>query len=302
MGIIITSSLSAFYARLFLVLACTTTTTILLRSDNNGALLTTAFRSSSNNFRHRSSASFLSLSSSSDDNGGLSELDLLQRSLYRKEFDNLGHKSTWLESMKELPFECTGCGNCCKTTGNVYMSPEEVSSAASYKNMTTSEFIDSYAGYTLETTSTSKAVSAGDGESPWILLQNQETKDGQGATACVFLDRESNQCGIYSVRPIQCSTYPFWSKILESEHNWNDEVRRKDNEDADEASASHNNLPTWTPEGGGCEGMKILDDVDTKMEESEGVPVDRALQQLSLYKRADRRLPREYNKIPLLND
>jgi Fe-S-cluster containining protein len=258
--------------------------------------------------------------------GELSELELLQRSLYQKEFDNLRHKSTWLDSMKQLPFDCTGCGNCCKTTGNVYMSPEEVSSAASYKNMTTSEFIDLYADYRLETTSAStiasKALAAGGGEVPWILLQNREPpakkkhdhvegQQQQQPAACVFLDRETNQCGIYSVRPIQCSTYPFWSNILESEQNWNDEVRRKDgnNEKATTVSSDQQHLPAWTPDGGGCEGMKKLHAIDIKVDndvdveatadESEGVPVNRALQQLSLYKRADRRLPRSYNKIRL---
>jgi hypothetical protein len=235
----------------------------------------------------------------------LSELELLQRSLYQKEFDNLKHKSTWLDALKMLPFDCTGCGNCCKTTGNVYMSPEEVSSAASYKNMTTSEFIDLYADCTLETTSASKAISAGDGEVPWILLQNREPKNAEGPAACVFLDRETNQCGIYSVRPIQCSTYPFWTNILESEQNWNAEVRRQDGVDANNSERNYPNLPAWTPGGGGCEGMKILEginNVEDTAAKSEGVPVDTALQQLSLYKRADRRLPRSYNKIRIRKD
>lgn len=103
------------------------------------------------------------------------------------------------------------------------------------------------------------------------------------------------------MRPIQCSTYPFWSNILESEQNWNDEVRRKDSVDGEDEP--HNaDLPAWTPEGGGCEGMKILNDLETEGDDSAGVPVDTALEQLSLYKRADRRLPRSYNKISLRSD
>lgn len=282
-------------------IAYITTITIFL-SFNNWAMAS-AFRSFPNNFRNLSSDSFLVLLSSTSSDGGFSELELLQRSLYQKEFDNLRHKSTWLDSMKQLPFDCTGCGNCCKTTGNVYMSPQEVSSAAYYTNMTTSKFIDMYADYELETTGSSKAIAAGDGDVPWILLQNRAPRHTEGVAACVFLDRETNQCGIYSARPIQCSTYPFWSNILESEQNWNDEVRRKDNVDAG-TERIHANLPVWTPDGGGCEGMKMLDgiDVEAAAAESEGVPVDKALQQLSLYKRADRRLPRTYNKVRLQND
>lgn len=311
---------STLFTRLRFLLEYSTVAIIIFLSFDNGMVtVTSAFQSSQDSLRLRhwsSPDSFFmtSLSSScSSDTGGLSELELLQRSLYQKEFDNLRHKSTWLDSMKQLPFDCTGCGNCCKTTGNVYMSPEEVSSAASYKNMTTSEFIDLFADYRIETTSTStsssKALAAGGGEVPWILLQNREppknNTEGQPA-ACVFLDRDTNQCGIYSVRPIQCSTYPFWSNVLESEQNWNDEVRRKDGNERTTRSDQH--LPTWTPDGGGCEGMKIIDeihidiDVEAAADESEGVPVNRVLQQLSLYKRADRRLPRSYNKIRLQND
>ncbi len=27
---------------------------------------------------------------------------------------------------------------------------------------------------------------------------------------CIFYDRESNGCGIYDARPLQCKTFPFW--------------------------------------------------------------------------------------------
>ena len=163
-----------------------------------------AFQSSQSRLPHRSLHS-LRMSSEVE----LSELELLQRSLYQKEFDNLRHRSTWLDSMKQLPFDCTGCGNCCKTTGNVYMSPEEVIAAAAFKNMTTENFIDTYADYKLETAQSQAAgaVAAGGGDVPWVLLQNRAPENDEGPAACVFLDRETNQCGIYSVRPIQCSQH-----------------------------------------------------------------------------------------------
>lgn len=291
---------STMFIFLHFLSACVTVTAILVLSFND-RVMTNAFLSSTDNLRHWSlDQPLMSLPSTLSD-GGLSELELLQQSLYQKEFVNLRHKSTWLDSMKQLPFDCTGCGNCCKTTGNVYMSPEEVLSAASYKNITASKFVDSYAGYKLETTSASKTIEAGDRKVPWILLQNRKAKNSEeGHAACVFLDHETNQCGIYSVRPIQCSTYPFWSNILESEQNWNDEVRRKDISDSDNED-NHSDLSVWTPDGGGCEGMKIVDgiEVETAATESEGIPVDRALEQLSLYERTDRRLPRSYNKIRL---
>ncbi len=282
--------------RLRLLIASIASAILFFSSADVGVVTTSAFQSSPR-LGYRAFDS--SLKSTEVE---LSELELLQRSLYQKEFDNLRHKSTWLDSMKQLPFDCTGCGNCCKTSGNVYMSPEEVSAAASFKNMTTCEFIENYADYKLETASdiSNSAISAGGGDVPWILLQNQKPTDGsERPPACVFLDRETNMCGIYSVRPIQCSTYPFWTNILESEQKWNEEVRAKESEDDDDDDDDvdyQQDLPAWTPDGGGCEGMKLLKSSESN---GEGVPVDEALQQLSLYKRADRRLPRTYNKISL---
>ena len=180
------------------------------------------------------------------------------------------------------------------------MSPEEVVLASSYKNMTTSEFINTYAEYQLLTSSTESAADVDAGAVPWILLRNIEAVNTEGPAACIFLDNETNECEIYSVRPIQCSTYPFWSNILESEKNWNDEVRRKHSVEADK-EGNHSNLPVWTPDNGGCEGMRIVetDDDEFIVTESNGVAVDKALQQLSLYKRAERRTPINYKKIPL---
>ena len=32
-----------------------------------------------------------------------------------------------------------------------------------------------------------------------------------GYYSCLFFDREARKCSIYSVRPMQCRTYPFWN-------------------------------------------------------------------------------------------
>jgi Fe-S-cluster containining protein len=159
------------------------------------------------------------------------------------------------------------------------MSPEELSLAADYTNMTTTDFMESYADQKMQSSSPEDDL-------PWILVANKETEKG---SACIFLDMETNHCQIYPVRPIQCSTYPFWTSILESEYHWNTEVRRMD----DDVSSS---LPAWTEEDGGCEGMKILDE-ENAFSDSEGVPLDKALDQLSLYQRTDRRLPRRLGDL-----
>ena len=203
-----------------------------------------------------------------------SEMDPLQQALYQKELESQG--SSWIDSISSLPFECTSCGKCCRTIGNVYMSPEETSAAAEYTNKTVPEFIQSYASHTIH------ATDSRDEQLPYILLDNVESEKGP---SCVFLDPETNFCQIYPVRPIQCSTYPFWSSLLENEYNWNDEARRTD----DDLSSS---LPPWTAEGGGCEGMGILSPKTTSST-TEGVPIAQALKQVTLYDKDDRRLPRD---------
>ncbi|MBR0155013.1 MAG: YkgJ family cysteine cluster protein, partial [Treponema sp.] len=37
---------------------------------------------------------------------------------------------------------------------------------------------------------------------------------------CIFWNKDSG-CTAYGARPIQCSTYPFWSWILKDRDSWN---------------------------------------------------------------------------------
>jgi Fe-S-cluster containining protein len=156
------------------------------------------------------------------------------------------------------------------------MSPEEVIAASDFMNMTSTIFIENYAVKELDGTFESKQ------NVPWIMLADKTTVIGP---ACIFLDTETNHCQIYQARPIQCSTYPFWSDIMESEYNWNIEARRAD----DDMSSA---LPTWTAEEGGCEGMKILGEENTSSG-SNGVSINIALEQLTLFEQADRLAPEE---------
>jgi Fe-S-cluster containining protein len=37
---------------------------------------------------------------------------------------------------------------------------------------------------------------------------------------CIFLDPQSRNCIVYASRPIQCRTWPFWNRNLDSRHAW----------------------------------------------------------------------------------
>jgi Fe-S-cluster containining protein len=37
---------------------------------------------------------------------------------------------------------------------------------------------------------------------------------------CVFLNAETRGCGVYSARPRQCKTWPFWESNLKTPADW----------------------------------------------------------------------------------
>ncbi len=49
-----------------------------------------------------------------------------------------------------------------------------------------------------------------------LCLQEKDNYD------CIFWD---NGCSVYAGRPVQCSTYPFWTYILDSRNAWNEEAK-----------------------------------------------------------------------------
>ncbi len=111
-----------------------------------------------------------------------------------------------------LRFSCTQCGNCCTgPPGTVWFSDEEAASMAAALGIETAEFYKTYAHKV-------------DGR--WSLTEHQ-TADGYD---CVFLDRTSAPgralCSVYSARPAQCRTWPFWPENLTSKKVW-DQVKRR---------------------------------------------------------------------------
>jgi uncharacterized protein len=178
----------------------------------------------------------------------------------------------WFQNRSSLPFDCTACGKCCKTQGQVYMTPEEHGEAAELLGISKEEFLQKYASHTL--------VDETNGES-WVRLIDQSSDTDHG---CIFLQKD-NTCQIYEARPIQCSTYPFWPNILASKAAWNAEVRRADDEE-------DSDLPVWSSEDGGCEGMLLVRDDDDDEPDENGVPIPRVYEQAYFYEHDERRFPR----------
>jgi hypothetical protein len=102
-----------------------------------------------------------------------------------------------------LAFECTQCGRCCSgpEEGYVWISPEEIEVAAEHLGIPPAEFSRLY------TRRVGRRVS----------LIEQANAD------CAFLQPNGDGtrgCRIYSVRPAQCCTWPFWPANLSGERAW----------------------------------------------------------------------------------
>ncbi len=104
---------------------------------------------------------------------------------------------------KGLRFHCTGCGQCCTgQPGYVWVTDDEVEKIASYLNLSKEECIRRY------TRSIFGRLS---------LIEDKVNFD------CIFL--KEKKCMIYSMRPKQCRTFPWWREVLASSDRWKEAAR-----------------------------------------------------------------------------
>ena len=91
------------------------------------------------------------------------------------------------------PCACSYCGGrCCYgESGYIWLNEKEINGISDFLNIELDVFISDYlrkenGKYTIKD----------------IKFQNYYS--------CLFFDRDERHCSIYSVRPNQCRTYPFW--------------------------------------------------------------------------------------------
>ncbi len=105
-----------------------------------------------------------------------------------------------------LEFECQRCRYCCSSEpGYVFLSEKDLDAAALASGLDREAFISIYC----------RLVDFG--AYYLISLKEKENYD------CIFLNESG--CSIYSGRPTQCRTYPFWSGIVDSEKAWREESK-----------------------------------------------------------------------------
>lgn len=167
----------------------------------------------------------------------------------------------------------------------MYMSPTETKNAAASLGLSIVEFKEQY----VEEEEVTVAMSLDpekipEGETGWTVLRHKQ-EDG----SCIFLNDEG-LCNIYEARPVQCSTYPFWPRIMANRNAWNSEVRLAG--DTQEGTiADTDEALYWSTEEGGCEGMHKIAADGTSKSDTVGISSADAAGRLAEYERYKRRFP-----------
>ena len=92
-----------------------------------------------------------------------------------------------------LRFTCTGCGDCCTgAPGYVWVNKAEIAAIAELMEMQVAKFEQKYV------------------RKVGVRKSLKEYANGD----CVFFDNETRKCNVYSARPRQCRTWPFWDSNL----------------------------------------------------------------------------------------
>ncbi len=105
-----------------------------------------------------------------------------------------------------LCFECNRCSDCCRISpGVVYLSQSDLTSLCQWFNLEEEVFISQFCRW----------IPYYEGKEALSLLEKKNYD-------CIFWE---NGCKAYGARPVQCSTYPFWSWILKDRSTWDSEAK-----------------------------------------------------------------------------
>lgn len=101
---------------------------------------------------------------------------------------------------KGLKFECTQCGDCCTgAPGYVWVNKREISGLAEAAGVQDIEHFEQMYVRKVGVRKSLKEFPNGD---------------------CVFFDTEARKCTVYSARPRQCKTWPFWDSNIRTPEAW----------------------------------------------------------------------------------
>lgn len=102
-----------------------------------------------------------------------------------------------------LRFGCERCSFCCgHSPGFVYLSLRDLTALRAHLGMSVSDFVNRYCRW----------ADYYYGEQV-LALREKKNYD------CILWE---NGCSCYDARPIQCSTYPFWSWMIKDKAIWDE--------------------------------------------------------------------------------
>lgn len=105
----------------------------------------------------------------------------------------------WYES--GLSFSCSRCSACCRGgPGFVFLAKDDLRRLLSRLSLDFPAFFETY------------CILVNQGTGWAISLREKKNFD------CIFWSDQG--CSVYEDRPVQCSTFPFWSSIMESRMSW----------------------------------------------------------------------------------
>jgi uncharacterized protein len=104
-----------------------------------------------------------------------------------------------------LRFACTGCGGCCTgAPGYVWVTEAEIKSLAAAVGLSHERFESRF----VRLVGVRKSL---------VELPNGD---------CIFFDNKARSCRVYTARPRQCRTWPFWASNLRSPDAWREMAAR----------------------------------------------------------------------------
>ena len=103
-----------------------------------------------------------------------------------------------------LRFGCTQCGACCTgSPGYVWLSEEDIHNLCQALQIEQSEFLKKYTR---------------------LIYSRLSLKEDSKTYDSVFL--KENRCQVYSARPKQCRSFPWWPEHLSSAEEWKNAKER----------------------------------------------------------------------------
>ncbi len=102
-----------------------------------------------------------------------------------------------------LKFSCNRCSDCCRLSpGVVYLTYDDLHRLCAKFQLEEDQFISMYCRWLWYVDNTEV-----------LCLKEMKNYD------CVLWKKECG-CTAYEARPLQCSTYPFWSWMIEDKETW----------------------------------------------------------------------------------